>query len=152
MKFLSTNNKLDILEADEYRTIEIDLPGELFDLPCSQLKAHLADCCGFLKTDRLDDPLLLSVKISDCSDEEIVYFVDLLLVYFMKLFTTKTKKFKEDLWQPRFAICNSLILNRQAQNQILNYESLLKAFNIQFINDKDQVLIDIFSIEKEGEK
>ena len=147
MKFLKTDDKLEIVETDDFQELIKSFPGSIFDYNFKVFNETIAEYINQVLKYKESRPVLIVFNCLQLEEEEVQYFSDVCFEYLISNIVTDEKKFETDLWQPRTEISEQLNMTKDAQSKILNYKSKIEAFNILF-KIKNNVIVEMIKERK----
>lgn len=130
MKFLNTQNTMNIEEHEKWGNCVFELKDEMLDLIVPEFIKLLEED---LENQLFDDkPYLFTYNCDDLTDEDILYTKN--MVYEIVADTLRGPQSNKD-WQPRPTLLEHLDANLRALTMLLNYEIKPQILNVVFVKN-----------------
>lgn len=137
MKILDTNHKMSIIEVnDSFKEIRFRIDNSWLDLPLAPFSKKLHEEFSALRNYVEFDDCYYNIILEDeCDDiEETVDFADLYVIELVNVLVENgDAKFKNEHWATTNEAWGMLNLTEIAKRKLLNYESIIRYFNITIL-------------------
>ena len=137
-KFLDTNGTMNIVERENFSTVECNFVNEWLDLNLKECSKKIEEMFEPLFT---EEPVVYVINF-DGDEEELSWVIDLMLELAIDNITTEEAKFKDIRPHARYEVSNKIALNLTAQKQLINYISVTRLFTIE-IRLKDKTVYNM---------
>lgn len=133
MKFLNTDDRIDIIDIDDiYSEYIIEIKDCMLDLRTSEFIQYISNRVKNYNYCK-DSPVLFTIKCDEILEDDIEYIKD--LIYEVITESIIIEKTNKD-WQPKIEIDNKLDTTMKAKTNLLNYSTLPNILNIKFVKNE----------------
>lgn len=137
MKMLDTNHKMSIIEVnDSFKEIRFRIDNSWLDLPLAPFSKKLHDVFSTIRKQVEFNDCYYNIILEDeCDDiEETMDFADLYVIELINVLVENGEvKFKNEHWATNSEAWDMLNLTEIAKRKLLNYESIIRYFNITIL-------------------
>ena len=144
MKMLDSNEKLSVIDVTEGNIVSLvyridnnwlDLPLAPFSQKLQELFSGIRDCIDF------EDAYYHIILEDECDDiEETMDFADMYVVELLEvLLRGGDQKFSSERWGIKNEAWDALNLTEILKRRLLNYESMIRYFNITILGKDGEV-------------
>ena len=137
-KFLDTNGTMNIVERENFSTVECNFINEWLDLNLKECSKKIEE---MFEPRFTEEPVVYVINF-DGDEEELSWVIDLMLELAIDNITTEEAKFKDIRPHARYEVSNKIALNLTAQKQLINYKSVTRLFTIE-IRLKDKTVYNM---------
>ena len=137
-KFLDTNGTMNIVERENFSTVECNFVNEWLDLNLKECSKKIEE---MFEPRFTEEPVVYVINF-DGDEEELSWVIDLMLELAIDNITTEEAKFKDIRPHARYEVSNKIALNLTAQKQLINYKSVTRLFTIE-IRLKDKTVYNM---------
>ena len=133
MKFLNTDDRIDIIDIDDiYSEYIIEIKDCMLDLRTSEFIQYISNRIKNYNYCK-DSPVLFTIKCDEILEDDIEYIKD--LIYEVITESIIIEKINKD-WQPKIEIDNKLDTTMKAKTNLLNYSTLPNILDIKFVKNE----------------
>ncbi len=133
MKFLNTDDRIDIIDIDDiYSEYIIEIKDCMLDLRTSEFIQYISNRVKNYNYCK-DSPVLFTIKCDEILEDDIEYIKD--LIYEVITESIIIEKTNKD-WQPKIEIDNKLDTTMKAKTNLLNYSTLPNILDIKFVKNE----------------
>lgn len=144
MKMLDTNNKLSSIVVTDNDVVEIRfrIDNAWLDLPLAPFSRQLHSVFSTVRQQIQFEEAYYNIILEDECDtlEETIDFIDMYVVELVEvLLGGKILKFKEERWGTTNEVWDQLNLTEVLKRKLLNYECIIRYFNITILGKDGEV-------------